>query len=161
MKRSTGDAGWKYFPLSIKPLFPALKTHLLVHFKALVPLHTYLWVFLNIDFHQTITIAFTNYQRQSQIPSLELVVMLVAGRNSTQYHCGRGEIAALKLSRPVRAFMALEHRYGKYIKTKLHRIWALGSRQMFLFNYQMQSCFTGWLTSRIFTEVVDLYWTSD
>ena len=31
--KSTGDAGWKYFPPCIKLLFYALKTHLFVHFE--------------------------------------------------------------------------------------------------------------------------------
>ena len=55
--------------------------------KAMLPLHTSLWVFLNIDLHQNITIPFTNYNQHGHNPRLELVAMLDAGWNSTQHHC--------------------------------------------------------------------------
>ena len=47
--------------------------------------------FLDIKLHENITIPFTIYQQQGQIPRLELVAMLDAGWNSTQHYCLSGE----------------------------------------------------------------------
>ena len=50
--KSTGDAGWKSLPPSIKPWFDPLNLTYSPTSKAMVPLHIYLWIFLNIYMHQ-------------------------------------------------------------------------------------------------------------